>query len=63
MPALTSELQAQDYYAFDNAWEHARHRLTLLEQCHDAGTIRRLRCRLAAGLPPPRNSCVFAVSR
>src|ERR687893_945919 len=39
---VTSDLQAQDYYVFDNAWEHARHRLTLLEQCFDAGTIRRL---------------------
>lgn len=29
-------------YSLDNGWEHARHRLALLEQCYDAGTIRRL---------------------
>ncbi|MGH8922388.1 MAG: SAM-dependent methyltransferase, partial [Actinomycetes bacterium] len=29
-------------YSLDNGWEHARHRLELLEQIYDAGTIRRL---------------------
>lgn len=29
-------------YVLDNSWERARHRLELLEQCYDAGTIRRL---------------------
>ena len=29
-------------YAFDNAWQHARHRLALLEQCLDPATFRRL---------------------
>lgn len=43
MSAIT-ELPAPGDYVFDNAWEHARRRLTLLEQCFDAGTIRRLRC-------------------
>ncbi len=42
MTALTSDRQARDYYVLDNAWEHARRRLTLLEQCSDPGTIRRL---------------------
>lgn len=42
MTTVTSKVPAQDYYVFDNAWEHARRRLTLLEQCFDAGTIRRL---------------------
>ncbi|MDQ4009441.1 MAG: hypothetical protein M3228_01785 [Actinomycetota bacterium] len=37
-----TELQAPDRYVFDNAWEHARRRLALLEQCTDASTIRRL---------------------
>ena len=37
------ESRAPDYYVFDNAWEHARRRLTLLEECCDPGTIRRLR--------------------
>ncbi|MGH3813056.1 MAG: class I SAM-dependent methyltransferase [Pseudonocardiaceae bacterium] len=41
--SATTELQAPDRYVFDNAWEHARRRLTLLEQCTDASTIRRLR--------------------
>ena len=30
-------------YAFDNAWQEARRRLTLLEQCLDQGTLRRIR--------------------
>lgn len=34
-------LKTQEY-SLDNGWEHARHRLALLEQCYDAGTIRRL---------------------
>jgi hypothetical protein len=42
MTALTSELQARDFYVSDNACEHAHRRLALLEQCHDAGTIRRV---------------------
>ena len=29
-------------YAFDNAWEHARHRLSLLEELQDPHTFRRL---------------------
>ncbi len=47
--STSSELRTQDYYVFDNAWEHARRRLTLLEQCYDAGTIRRLQ---ALGVQP-----------
>lgn len=34
--------QVQGHYVLDNAWEHARRRLTLLEQCYDEGTMRRL---------------------
>jgi SAM-dependent methyltransferase len=29
-------------YAFDNAWQHARQRLALLEQCFDPATFRRI---------------------
>jgi|SRR5581483_1705751 len=29
-------------YTLDNAWDRARHRLRLLEACHDPATIRRL---------------------
>jgi 2-polyprenyl-3-methyl-5-hydroxy-6-metoxy-1,4-benzoquinol methylase len=47
--AATTELHAPERYIFDNAWEHARRRLTLLEQCYDAGTIRRLR---SVGIQP-----------
>ena len=37
-----TQLQAPNRYVFDNAWEYAQRRLTLLEQCTDASTIRRL---------------------
>ena len=36
-------------YTLDNAWEQARRRLTLLEECYDGGTTRRLR---AVGVAP-----------
>jgi SAM-dependent methyltransferase len=36
-------------YTLDNAWEQARGRLDLLEQCYDGGTTRRLR---ALGVAP-----------
>jgi SAM-dependent methyltransferase len=39
----TTGLTAPQRYLFENAWEHARRRLTLLEQCFDAGSIRWLR--------------------
>jgi len=29
-------------YSLDNAWEHARRRLELVERCYDPGTLRRL---------------------
>jgi SAM-dependent methyltransferase len=41
--SVTTALPTPDRYVFDNAWEHARHRLALLEQCADTSTIRRLR--------------------
>lgn len=45
----TTDLPAPQRYLFDNAWEHAQRRLTLLEQCFDPDTIRRL-CRV--GIQP-----------
>jgi 2-polyprenyl-3-methyl-5-hydroxy-6-metoxy-1,4-benzoquinol methylase len=42
MPTHT-DLPTPQRYLFDNAWEHAQRRLTLLEQCFDPGTIRWLR--------------------
>jgi 2-polyprenyl-3-methyl-5-hydroxy-6-metoxy-1,4-benzoquinol methylase len=36
------DADTQDY-RLENDWEHARHRLTLLERRYDAGTIRRLK--------------------
>ena len=38
----TTDLATPQRYLFENAWEHARRRLTLLERCFDPGTIRRL---------------------
>ena len=36
-------------YTLDNAWQHARRRLRMLEQCYDEATTRRLR---ALGVSP-----------
>jgi SAM-dependent methyltransferase len=36
-------------YSLDNAWEHARRRLQLVERCYDPGTMRRL---AAIGIAP-----------
>jgi SAM-dependent methyltransferase len=36
-------------YSLDNAWQHARRRLQLVEQCYDPGTMRRL---AAIGIEP-----------
>lgn len=40
--ALYGAGMAASSYVLDNAWEMARRRLTLLEQCYDPGTLRRL---------------------
>lgn len=45
----TDDPAAPQRYLFDNAWEHAQRRLTLLEQCYDPATIRWL-CRV--GIQP-----------
>lgn len=45
----TTERTVPQRYVFANEWEHARRRLTLLEQSFDAGTIRRLH---TAGVQP-----------
>ncbi len=41
MVTANTSAKTQEYF-LDNSWEHARHRLALLEQCYDGGTIRRL---------------------